>query len=308
VVVDGRSTHVPVIVTVAIPSVAVELAVRVIVLLPLEGFVPNDAVTPLGSPETARLTLAANPAAPVTATVLKPDAPWVTIRPDGELETENAVTLRVSVAVEEGTPLEVPVTVIVAVPRVALELAVNVTVPLLPGFALHAADTPLGSPDTVRPTLPVNPPTLNTATVLSPEPPWAMFKLLGDAERMKLGGSETTRSNVVLAAGNPGELPPMVTVVVPRAAVGLAVNVSTLVPVVGLAPNDAVTPTGRFERARVTLPLNPPTSVTVMVVVAEVFWTRATATGAAAREKPDTARGKNVVELREPEVPVMPTL
>jgi hypothetical protein len=135
-----------------------------------------------------------------------------------------------------------------------------------------------------------------------------MFKLFGEAERTKLGGSETTRSNVVLAGANPGELPVMVTVAVPRAAVGLAVNVSTLVPVVGLAPNDAVTPTGRFERARVTLPLNPPTSVTVMVVVAEVFWTRATETGAAAREKPDTTRGKNVVELTEPEVPVMPTL
>lgn len=106
-----------------------------------------------------------------------------------------------------------------------------------------------------------------------------MLKLLGTAKRAKLGGGDTTSVNAVLACANPGELPVTVTVVVLRAAVELAVSVSTLVPVVGLTPNEAVTPLGKFETASATLPLNPPTSVTVMVTVAEVFWTRATEAG-----------------------------
>lgn len=59
----------------------------------------------------------------------------------------------------------------------------------------------------------------------------------------------------------------MVTVDEPVVAVLLAVSVSTLVPVVGLVPNAAVTPLGRPDAAKVTLPLNPPTSVTEMVLV-----------------------------------------
>jgi len=38
--------------------------------------------------------------------------------------------------------------------------------------------------------------------------------------------------------------------------------------VAGLVANAAVTPLGRPDAARVTLPVNPPTSVTVMVSVA----------------------------------------
>jgi len=64
------------------------------------------------------------------------------------------------------------------------------------------------------------------------------------------------------------DVPVIVTVAVPVVAVLLAVRVSTLVLVVGFVPNDAVTPLGRPEAANVTLPVNPPTSVTVMVSVA----------------------------------------
>ena len=59
----------------------------------------------------------------------------------------------------------------------------------------------------------------------------------------------------------------MVTVDVPAVAVLLAVSVSALVPVVGLVPNEAVTPLGNPDAARVTLPVNGLTSVTVMVSV-----------------------------------------
>ena len=50
-------------------------------------------------------------------------------------------------------------------------------------------------------------------------------------------------------------------------AVLLAVSVSVLVPVVGFGLSTAVTPLGKPDAASVTLPLNPPASVTVMVLV-----------------------------------------
>jgi hypothetical protein len=64
------------------------------------------------------------------------------------------------------------------------------------------------------------------------------------------------------------EVPVMVTVDVPVVAVELAVNVTELVEVVGLVPKLAVTPEGNPEAERVTLPVNPPESVTVMVLLA----------------------------------------
>jgi hypothetical protein len=72
---------------------------------------------------------------------------------------------------------------------------------------------------------------------------------------------------LVVAVTDP-EVPVMVTVEVPAVAVALAVNVTTLEAVVGLGANVAVTPLGRADAASVTLPVNPPTSVTVMVSVA----------------------------------------
>jgi adenosylcobinamide amidohydrolase len=64
------------------------------------------------------------------------------------------------------------------------------------------------------------------------------------------------------------EVPVMVTVEVPTVAVALAVQVSTLVVVVGFVPNVQVTPEPGLGTVRVTLPVNPPVSVTVMVSVA----------------------------------------
>ena len=78
---------------------------------------------------------------------------------------------------------------------------------------------------------------------------------------------ELTVSAMVVVAVVLPEVPVMVTVDEPAVAVLLAVSVSTLVPVVGLVPNEAVTPLGRPEAARVTLPVNPPVSVTVTVSV-----------------------------------------
>lgn len=63
------------------------------------------------------------------------------------------------------------------------------------------------------------------------------------------------------------EVPVIVIVLVPVVAVLLAVKVRTLVEVVGLVPNVAVTPLGRVEFDRVTDPVNPLLGVTVMVLL-----------------------------------------
>ena len=62
------------------------------------------------------------------------------------------------------------------------------------------------------------------------------------------------------------EVPVMVTVAGPVLAVALAVNVSVLVVVAGFGLNAAVTPLGRPDADRVTLPLKPFCGVTVMVL------------------------------------------
>jgi len=60
---------VPVMVTVAAPVVAALVAFSVSTLLPAAGFAPNVAVTPLGRPNAASVTLPVNPLTSVTATV-----------------------------------------------------------------------------------------------------------------------------------------------------------------------------------------------------------------------------------------------
>ena len=76
----------------------------------------------------------------------------------------------------------------------------------------------------------------------------------------------TVRLNVVVFVKLP-DMPVMVTGTVPVAAVALAVSVNVLVEVVGFGLNPAVTPLGRPEALKVTLPLKPFTGLTVMVLV-----------------------------------------
>ena len=64
------------------------------------------------------------------------------------------------------------------------------------------------------------------------------------------------------------DVPVMVTVDVPLVALLLAVRVSVLVVVVGLGENPAVTPLGRPEALRLTLPLKPLVGTTVIWLVA----------------------------------------
>jgi len=70
-------------------------------------------------------------------------------------------------------------------------------------------------------------------------------------------GLATVQARVVVAVCVP-EVPPIVSVALPRVAVLLAVSVSVVVPVaVGFGEKDAVTPAGRPETANRTLPANP---------------------------------------------------
>jgi len=61
VVVALKLPDVPVTVTVLCPTAAELLAVNVSVLNPVVGFGTNDAVTPLGRPDTERVALPVNP-------------------------------------------------------------------------------------------------------------------------------------------------------------------------------------------------------------------------------------------------------
>jgi len=159
VVVAVSEPEVPVIVTFAVPATAELLAVKVKMLVPLVGFVPHNAVTPLGTPVTARLTLPVNPLMGITTIVDIAEVPRLTERMDGEAASVKLGLWMVKAKLVVCVKLpEVPVTVTVDVPTVAELLAVSVNT-LLPvvGFVPHDAVTPLGKPAATRLTLPVNP-------------------------------------------------------------------------------------------------------------------------------------------------------
>src|ERR1700722_3313435 len=162
---------------------------------------------------------------------------------------------------------DVPVMMTFEVPAVAVLLAVSVsTLDPVVGLVLNTAPTPVGSPDAANVTLPANPPASITVTVSVMADPSVTDRVAADAVSVKLGVcmvlmvSETAE----LAVSAP-EVPVIVSVVVPEAAALPAVRVSTLDPVVGLVPNEAVTPVGSPDTASVTLPANPPAGATVMV-------------------------------------------
>jgi hypothetical protein len=170
---------------------------------------------------------------------------------------------------------EVPVIVTVAAPVVAVAEAVSVRVEVTVPFAVgvtglveNAAVTPLGRPEALRVVAELKPPVLVMVMVLAPLLPWVTVREAGDALMVKFGVAVelTVRAMVVVAVRLP-EVPVMVTVDVPVVAVALAVSVRTLLPVVGFVANAAVTPLGKPDAASVTLPLNPPASCTVIVLV-----------------------------------------
>jgi hypothetical protein len=128
---------------------------------------------------------------------------------------------------------------------------------------------------------------------------------------VKLPVFATTVSDIEADAVVVPEVPVIVTVEVSTVAVALAVKVTTLAPVVGLVPKAVVTPLGRPVAAKVTLPVKPPVSVTVMLSVAVLPCVTETAVGDAASVKPAlavTVKGMVVDAVRVPDVPVIVTV
>ena len=85
-VVFDKLPDVPVTVTVAVPVVAVLLAVRVNMLVLAVPAGLKDAVTPLGNPVADKLTLLAKPFCGVTVMVLVPLPPCIMVRLFGDAE------------------------------------------------------------------------------------------------------------------------------------------------------------------------------------------------------------------------------
>jgi hypothetical protein len=181
------------------------------------------------------------------------------------------------------------VIVTVAVPTVAVEDAVSVSVEVaLPfaggvtGLVEKVAVTPEGKPDALSVVAESKPPVLATVMVLVPLLPCVTVTDVGEALTLKAGVVvELTVSETVVVAVRLPEVPVIVTVADPVVAVLLAVNVTVLVLVVGFVPNVAVTPLGKPDAARVTLPVNPPTSVTVIVLLPVLPWVTLTLVGEA---------------------------
>src|ERR1700733_5727722 len=121
------------------------------------------------------------------------------------------------------------------------------------------------------------------ATLLVPLEPGLMFKVAGVAARVKLGGGLTVSAIVALLVKLP-EVPVMVTVELPAAAVPAAVKVRVLLPD-AIAPKVALTPIGRPDAASATVPLKPFKAVMAMLLALLAPGVRLKVVGVAASVK-----------------------
>jgi len=163
---------------------------------------------------------------------------------------------------------EMPFMVTVKVPRATERLTLTVSVlVVVAGLGLKEAEAPLGRPEADSVALPEKPLRRVMETVLVALLPRATFRVLGDEERLKSGcGAALTVSETVVVRVRLPDAPEIVTVKFPVAAVADAERVSALVVAVGLGLKDAVTPLGKPEAERVTLPANPFAGVIVTVL------------------------------------------
>jgi hypothetical protein len=83
---------------------------------------------------------------------------------------------------------------------------------------------------------------------------------------MSVGGAPVTVSATLVVWLRLPDVPVIVTVDAPVAALPFAVSVSALVLVAELGLNDAVTPLGKPDAARLTLPAKPFCGVMVMML------------------------------------------
>ena len=173
----------------------------------------------------------------------------------------------------------------------AVSVRVDVALPSAAGVievGENTAVTPVGKPVAANVIGELKLFALVTVIVLVPLAPSFTVNVAGDAATVKLGGGVTVSAIVVVADSLP-EVPVIATVAVPVAAALLAASVTTLLPLAGFVPNVAVTPLGRPEAARVTLPENPFTAAIVMVLVPLPPWIRLKVLGESESVKPGIA-------------------
>ena len=178
-----------------------------------------------------------------------------------------------------------PVMVTVNVPVLARLPTVSVRVlEDVAGFGLNDADTLFGSPEADKLTVPAKP--FDGAMVMLDLPfvPREMLKAEGEAERLKFGPGVTVKEIVVVLV-KLAQTPLTVTVNVPSAAVALAVRVSVLLLTVPAGLKEAVTPLGRPEADKLTVPLKPLSGLMLMVLVAVFPWTALKLFGEAVKVK-----------------------
>jgi hypothetical protein len=260
-----RLPDLPVKVTVEGPMAADAVTASVTATLAGVGPLPNVPCTPEGRPDMLTMTEPVKPFSGVEVRMLFPAAPCAMLSDVGEVASVKVgpgETVNAMVVVSVRLP-DLPVIVIVEVP-VAAELATAKVAVLLPDVtAPKVAVTPVGRPDAVSATLPLKLEISVMAMLLVPLAPGLMLKLAGVTASVKLGGGLTVSAMVALLVKVP-EVPVMVTVDVPAAAVLAALRVRVLLPD-AIAPNVAVTPVGKPDAASATVPLKPEMSVMAML-------------------------------------------
>ena len=104
--------------------------------------------------------------------------------------------------------------------------------------------------------------------VLFPLAPWTNVRLLGEAESVKLGcGTAFTVRDTETELVKLPDVPVMVTFTVPMAALLPAFNVNVLPVAVLAGLKEAVTPLGKPEAERLTVPMKPFCALTVIVLI-----------------------------------------
>jgi hypothetical protein len=287
----------------AVPVVAVLLAEKVTVELPLPGAAMEVglkvAVTPAGNPEADNETAELKPPLTVVETVELPELPCVTDTLAGAALTAKSgvaaeLTVRAIVVVCVTAP-PVAVIVILAVPVVAVLLAEKVTVELpLPGAAMEVglklAVTPAGNPEADNETAELKPPLTVVDTVELPELPCVTDTLAGETLTAKSGvAAELTVRAIVVVCVTVPPVAVMVMLAVPVVVVLLAVKVRVELPPPGAAMEAglklAVTPAGNPEADNETAELKPPLTVVEIVEAAEDPWVTLSVAGVAVTAK-----------------------
>lgn len=132
----------------------------------------------------------------------------------------------------------------------------NARVPTVAEFAVNDGITLAGKPETLSRIGLLKPFCGVKVKVTFAEPPAAILRADGERAKVKEGGLVMLSATEVLALNVP-DVPVMIAVTFPAAAVLLAVKVTLLVPVAVAGLKLAVTPEGRPEAASFTDALNP---------------------------------------------------